>query len=451
MSLPAFLHCVPLPDVDGLRLAATATRSLELFSDLAMRVKQLAPLPSSERLDIMDECIDVVLVTPDQPAGFEFTGLSLSEVWAALLADANTTAERAAWRSVLAGEPMQALREGARERIGVRVRCTHLGEIRFWLPALYRSAPLVTLPPPILRPFKAADPAWTPAHRSRWCVELTEVIGAPGYRLPTRGRRFPAKGGPLLRRWLSWEFNRLQPQVAVAVIEYRELLLTLPSLETSYFSPHFPVRNLFAHLRVTRFVDAERQAAVLLLDEVQSDWVSDLRRQRLGRPRPRPKITRTWAEDWSTQPVPLCPLEKDWLTIAVDALIDHALCLGCSYLAWVPGAIQNELNPSLPLPVAQRLYDRAFPMRLRERLSALESEPSACGELQIQYPTYRRDRLITNERGVGWFLLDSDGEMPASGVVRDYAAVLDLFRDEATPTLESLPAIALPASRCRGL
>ncbi|WP_295409040.1 hypothetical protein [uncultured Thiocystis sp.] len=444
MSLPAFLHCVPLPDFEGLKLAVTATRSLELFSDLARRVKQLAPLKWAERFDVMDECLDVVLIEPDQPAGFAFTGLSLAELWAALLADPAAVADLAAWRQALAVEGIQALREAARARIGARPRCTYFGEIRVWMPSQYRSAPLVILPPALARLLKAANPNWEPSRRSRWCVELTHMLGAPGYRLPTRGKRFPVRGAPFLSRWLGWEYMRLQPQPTVVGIEHWELLLTLPSLETSYFSNHFRVRNLFAHLRVTRVFDRELKAAVLVLDEVQSDWIIDLRRQRLGRPRPNPSLSRDWSGDWSAQPVPACPVERDWLTIAVDALIDHAHVHGCDSIAWVPGAIQRELNPTLPLSVAQRLYDRDFPRRLRERLSRRAPERSILQEVRIQYPTYRRDRLIANRRGKGWFLVAGDGETPVSCAVRDYGAIFDLFRDEATPVLESLPAIAMP-------
>ncbi len=73
-----------MPGFDGLALAATGVRSLERFSDLAAGVEPLAPLKPSERIDVMTECLDLVLVSPSARAGFEFTRLSVAEFRSAL-------------------------------------------------------------------------------------------------------------------------------------------------------------------------------------------------------------------------------------------------------------------------------------------------------------------------------------------------------------------------------
>ncbi|MEA1053093.1 hypothetical protein U5801_25265 [Lamprobacter modestohalophilus] len=69
-----FLAVVPLAAYQGLALGATATRALERFSDLTLGIEPLARQPRRARLDIIDECLDLVLIEAEAPAGFRFTG-----------------------------------------------------------------------------------------------------------------------------------------------------------------------------------------------------------------------------------------------------------------------------------------------------------------------------------------------------------------------------------------
>lgn len=84
MESIVFLALVPLPAHQGLVLGATATRALERFGDLALGIEPLARQLRRARLDIIDECLDLVLIEAEAPAGFRFTDCSLAGFWAAL-------------------------------------------------------------------------------------------------------------------------------------------------------------------------------------------------------------------------------------------------------------------------------------------------------------------------------------------------------------------------------
>lgn len=432
-----FLQQVPLPDYQGLGLAATGVRSLERFSDLAAGVERLAPLKPTKRVDIIDECLDLVVVRPDAPAGFEFTGLSVAEFWSALMATSRGGEDVAAWREALLAPSMQALRVAARKRIGVRPTYVFLEQCWLRLPSLYRDAPLVDLPGTLADLAARAWPDRQASRRSRFAVELIQEAGAPGYRLPTRGRRFPAGGAPVDTRWLRWDSQRLQPQAEDPGLgNYFEYQLALPSLEESYLGGHFMARNVFAHFRCTRFTDAEGRS-VLLLDEIQSDWLRDLRRQRRG------KGASGSMADGSLLSIPECPVEQDWLAIALRAFIDRAQDERCDLIAWVPGTIQAELNPGLPLTVARELYDRQVPQTLARLLTHDLGVGLGGAPLEVGYPTYRRDLHMHHRRGLGWLLVGPDGETPASEPVAEFGRLLRRFRSRATPVVERLPAMEI--------
>ena len=436
MIVTSFLQQVRLPGFESLALAATGVRSLERFSDLAAGVQSLAPLKPSERLDVMDECLDLVLVKPDAPAGFEFTGLSVAEFRSALAAGRQPGSVLETWRQALLGADMQALREAARARIGVRAERCFLGQRWLRLPPGYQDAPVLDLPEALSHLLTAAIPGWVPPRRSRYTVELTEVVVADGCRLPIRGRRFPAKGASITGRWLQWSEGQLQTQPSGRLRENAELQLVLPGLEESYFSEHFMARNLFAHLRTTWFQDTQGRE-VLLLNEVQSDWMRDLRRQRSGK---RPSTAMPYIPLVS---VPECPVARDWLAIALDAFIDFAEHCGCDLIAWTPGAIQTEINPGLPLGVAQRLYDRRVPKTLARLLGGPSRGRGLIEPMEVDYPTYARNVLLQHRQDLGWLLVAPDGETPGSEPVEGFGAILDIYRARATPTIERLPALDL--------
>ncbi|MCF8004186.1 MAG: hypothetical protein K9L32_08275 [Chromatiaceae bacterium] len=430
-----FLTLVHLPAYQGLALGATGTRALERFGDLAMGVELLARQSRRARLDVIDECLDLVLIDAEAPAGFHFTGCSLAIFWAAL------GPTQADWRVALLSAPMEALREAARRRVNVARRGLYFKQWRLWLPRAYEDEPRATLPQPLETLLRSADPNWQPPQRSRFCVEQCEQFRLPELHLPRRGKRFPQPDTRVVQQMLDWSMQRLLPRGDGPHSNHEELAFCLPSLEQSYFSDHFDVRNLFAHLRLSRLID-DQERWIILIDEVQSDWRRDLRRQRLGRPLPERRLARGGALRTTPQPVPECPLGGDWLAVVVEALVAYAVTEGAELIAWVPGALQVELAEGLPLPVAQRLYDRDLPAALRAVIARDQLEGRKPLPSSFDYQTYARNLRFEHRRHEGWRLVDASTGL-SRGPFADLEQATDCFQCLAQPVVERLPALSL--------
>lgn len=437
----SFLDIVALPDYGGLSLAVTGTRALERFSDLIDGNQPPAKLKMSERFDVMDECLDMVWVRADLPVGFEFAGLSLADFWAALLKSPQDVDAVETWRDCLGGEPIAALREAARQRVAIRPAGTYLHSIDLWWPDTYQDRPLIKFQESLARLCATAIPQWKEPRRSRWIVELIEEIGFSDTVFKTRGKAVPKpRDCSAAFQWWRWEPNRLQAQGDLSQVDYHEYQFTLPSLETSYFSNHFPARNVFAQLRCTRFIDGLGQP-LLLLDEVRSDWLRDLRLQQQGEPLPRSEVIKMGGDFRciNTGPVPECPVADDWLQIVMATFIKLAWQMNCAGIAWVPGRIQHELNPAWPLSIAQDLYDRDVPKVLRQILSVESDAP----RLLVAYPSYSREVKMQYREPAGWFLVGPDGK-DIDGPIKGRDALLNIYRAHSKPSHDMLPAFLLP-------
>lgn len=441
----SFLDRVPLPDYDGQPLAVTGTRALERFSDLVDGGQAPARLRMEERFDVMDECLDLVVPRVDLPAGFEFTGMSLAEFWANLLTVHSSGPLIEQWRASLGGKVLDGLREAARKRVAIRPSQCFLHSRSLRLPHQYQDVPRVLLPDVLANLKKAALPDWTPGERSRVTVETLSWHCKPGRKMPSRGRRTPAR---VSNRsvWVRWMDQRMRHQ-RDDDYNYFEVQLALPSLETSYFTDHFGARNVFAHLRMTLFQDREGRS-VLLLDEVQSDWLRDLRLQRQGKPVKRRPVVKGVSREQPVVDIPPCPVAEHWLELALYTFLDFADDMGCDAVAWVPAVIQCELNPPLPLNVAQALYDRNVPDTLSRLVEGKHQRAT------VDYPTYRRDVRIGYRSTKGWRLVGPDYKTPLSEPVQEREAILSLFGARATPVVEQLPALMLdpePPYSCLGV
>lgn len=441
-----FRDLLPLPVVCGLPLALTAVRALELWSDLAGDVVRPAKLKPSERIDVMDECLDLVLLDPQSPAGFKFAGMTVAQLRAALKGATGFEAERDALDQVLHGSAAQAMRGAARQRIARRPRPGYLGQRAFWVPEQAAHLTVDNLPPELQALHDAAHPGARKTRRNRLAVEVLQTTMLAQRHFPTRGKRLPmGRNSGFDSTYILWDDQHLLPQPGqLKNLYYHEYQLALPSLETSYFSDHFPVRNLFAHLRFTEYWDADHRR-VVLLDEVQSDWMRDLRCQRSGRDVGKRRLIGGIRRQPTMATVPELPIEQHWLDIAMKAFAEAALARGADLIAWVPGTIQSDLNLNLPLSVTRPLYDRKAPKLLAAHL------PGACWRrTEIDFPTYRRDVFIQHRKSKGWVLARPDRETLVSGFVDDKETILQLYCLQARPAIECLPAFQLFGSRSLG-
>lgn len=436
MSEFEFLSVIPLMTLRGLSLGVTATRVLERWSDVVEGVAPLASLSPLDRIDVMDECLDVVALRPDLPTGFEFTGLSVAEFRATLAAAPGYALARTVCDAQLRSPALDALREAGRQRTQRLSGDTALRQLRLWLPESVGKGETIPTPEALRALEDAAESPYRHKERNRLAVELSTVGSCSDADFPVRGTDYQAPEFEHLFYFIVWDENRLLPQPCVQDPDYREHQLLLPSVEGSYFSPHFPARNVFAHWRLSGFTNADGER-VAVLDEIQSDWMHDLRWQRLGK---LPQL-RWVSGDGKTgtlpATVPSCPLAESWLQVAVDALVDYCRQCDMDILAWVPGSIQHELNPALPLPAAQRLYDVRFPKYLQRRLGR------KVPEFLVDYPTYSRDALLDRETNQRFTLWTPDHEIQIGPPLPNREVAMQVYREKVRPVMQALPAIML--------
>ena len=152
--------------------------------------------------------------------------------------------------------------------------------------------------------------------------------------------------------------------------DYREWLITLPYFPTSYFSSHFSVRNIIAHVRcdVREGADGER---VLLLQEVQSDWAQSVRRS-------------ISAGDMTADDPECPPFWKEWPALAMKLVLLHAAHQGLDAVAWTRGAHQLFRYKGLGATGLIELYDRTLP---RDVDRMLKPFGIACEMLGVFVPT----------------------------------------------------------------
>ena len=151
---------------------------------------------------------------------------------------------------------------------------------------------------------------------------------------------------------------------------YCEWLITLPYYPASFFSSHFNVRNVLAHVRcdVRDGADGER---VLMLQEVQSDWAQDARRAiSCGDMRP--------GDEGSP------PFLKEWPALAMKLVLLHAVHQGLDAVAWTRGAHQAFRYKGLGATGLTELYDRTLPREVNRMIKPLGG---ACGMLGVFVPT----------------------------------------------------------------
>ncbi len=140
-------------------------------------------------------------------------------------------------------------------------------------------------------------------------------------------------------RWIDWAWTGGE--------EYREWLITLPYFPVTYLSTHFNVRNVLAHVRCDLREGADGEK-ILMLHEVQSDWMQEVRRalHEDGRD-----------EELAEQ----SPFLHEWPALTLKLMLLHAASLGVDALAWTCGEHQARRYNGLGVRGLKELYDRTLP------------------------------------------------------------------------------------------
>lgn len=171
--------------------------------------------------------------------------------------------------------------------------------------------------------------------------------------------------------------------------EYREWLITLPYLPASYVAGHFKVRNVLAHVRCDLREGADGEQ-VLLLQEVQSDWAQDARRE-------------IACGDMTPDDDGCPPFLKEWPALAMKLVLLHAAHEGLDAVAWTRGAHQVFRYKGLGATGLNELYDRTLP---REVNRMMKPFGGACEKLGVFVPT--NFRIKQSENGYEVFTAENE-------------------------------------------
>ena len=151
--------------------------------------------------------------------------------------------------------------------------------------------------------------------------------------------------------------------------DYREWLVTLPCYPASYFSSHFTVRNVIAHIRCDVRDGAEGER-VLLIQEIQSDWAKSLR-----------AVIEMVEADEADKQFP--PFWREWSALAMKLILLHAAYQGLDAVAWTRGAHQAFRYKGLGAKGLTQLYDQVLP---REVNRMVKPFGCSCEELGVFVP-----------------------------------------------------------------
>lgn len=207
--------------------------------------------------------------------------------------------------------------------------------------------------------------------------------------------------------------------------DYREWLVTLPLFRWSYLSSHFDVRNVLVHVRCDLREGAEGER-VLLLQEVQSDWMQDMRRDLPG-------------TGDATLEERAAPFLREWAALALKLMCLHAAHTGCDAIAWLRGKHQVERFGRDGRDGLENVYDRELP-RAADRIA--KAFGLRRGALDVYVPRNFRIRS-TEDR---YQVLDLEGAV--LGSADTLSGARRFVPDGAHEELHSVHAVRLSAEAC---
>jgi len=162
----------------------------------------------------------------------------------------------------------------------------------------------------------------------RWPRARENALMSDGYSTPEAA--MDAAHDNLREKFSSFhwwaEGKRWQYESLYGGNNYCEWLLILPNYHEDFFSDHFSVRNIVAHVRTKVREDADGRQW-LFLEEVQSDWCQSGRR--LG-----------YIGQTEEGKVPYVPFANSWHELAIKAMFYIVSEMDVDGIAWTTGAQQ---------------------------------------------------------------------------------------------------------------
>jgi len=258
--------------------------------------------------------------------------------------------------------------------------------------------------------------------------ERENVLMSDGYSTPEDA--MDAAHDDLSEKFSSFhwraEGKRWQYETLYGGENYCEWLLILPNYQEDFYSDHFSVRNIVAHVR-TKVREDANGGQWLFLEEVQSDWCQSGRR--LG-----------YIGQTGEGKVPYVPFANSWHELAIKAMFYIASEMDLDGIAWTTGAQQIKRwsrYPSLDTDGLSVFYDQIIPRfmkRFGKRLGArLEAASFVTGD----------QSCYACEADGGWIVKSCSGEQ-ISGVFKHRNVAEDLAARKQDATAEECPLLLMP-------
>jgi len=200
--------------------------------------------------------------------------------------------------------------------------------------------------------------------------------------------------------------------------QYREWLFTLPYFASSYFSDHYAHRNIIFHIRcdIRESVDGKR---VVLIQEVQSDWAQESRRNLNAEEIPRP------------------PWLNEWHSLALKLMLLHASQLGADALVWTQGKTQIDRYGGLGKNGLIKLYDHTLPDEITK---ILKPYGHTCETIEV----YRPLNYFIDPIDIGYKVSDENGN--CLGTAKTWDEANNYIPDGAENNVEQVHGVKLDES-----
>jgi len=222
----------------------------------------------------------------------------------------------------------------------------------------------------------------------------------------------------MLGQWGKWAWT--------GGADYREWLITLPWYPDSYYSDHFALRNVLAHVRcdIREGGNGER---ILMLQEIQSDWAQQARRERQ-------EVHGGFAGEAE---IPTPPFLADWPSLVLKLMFLHAATAGVDAIAWTQGRHQVQRYEGRGQVGLRELYDQTLP---REANRLLKPFGRRCEEVDVYVPANFGIRPIEE----GYEVHTQDGR--TIGISASMEEARELLPDGAHERLWAVHGVKLDTS-----
>ena len=199
---------------------------------------------------------------------------------------------------------------------------------------------------------------------------------------------------------------------------YTEWLLTLPNFPKHYYSSHFSIRNLLAHIRTTERRDTNGKR-LLFIEELQSDWNQQGRQYGFQ------------MQDKLGGKIPMNPFHLCWHETALKAMLILAAQNGFDGLSWANAKFHQERFPNARASGLEKFYNDILPETLKRICKNWEVPLE-----ETTIKTMSRDYAIHHKK-TRWYVVKTTNYTPVTSALEN-ADIAQILLDEYRSEVEEI-------------